>query len=148
MSLKQQLTEDMKTAMKARDMAKLGTIRFLMSEIKNFEIDNGEQDDAGVQKVIAKEVKKMKDAINDFSNAGRQDLVDEETAKVKVMESYLPAQLSEERLTALVQEAVNESESKEFGVVMKAAMAKVQSHSDEGTADGSAISALVKKLLQ
>jgi hypothetical protein len=142
MPIKQQLTEDMKNAMRARDMAKLGTIRFLMSEIKNYEIDNGEQNDEGVQKVIAQQVKKMKDAINDFNNAGRQDLVDEETAKVEVMQSYLPAQMSQEEVETLVQQAIDEAGSTEFGVVMKAAMAKVQ-----GKADGSAVSAAVKKLL-
>jgi uncharacterized protein len=141
-ALKAQLTEDMKNAMRARESVKLTTIRFLLSEIKNFEIDNGEQDDAGVTKVIAKEVKKMKDAMNDFANAGRQDLVDEETVKVQIMESYLPAQLSAEELEVLVKEAIAEAGSSEFGVVMKAAMAKVQ-----GRADGGAVSAMVKKLL-
>lgn len=140
--LKAQLTEDMKNAMRARDSVKLNTVRFLLSEIKNFEIDNGPQDDAGVTKVIAKEVKKMKDAINDFDKAGRQDLVEEESVKVQIMETYLPAQLGGEELNAIVQEAINETGSKEFGVVMKAAMVKVQ-----GRADGGVVSAALKKLL-
>lgn len=140
--LKAQLTEDMKNAMRARDSVRLNTVRFLLSEIKNFEIDNGPQDDAGVTKVIAKEVKKMKDAINDFDKAGRQDLVEEESVKVKIMEAYLPAQLSGEELNALVQEVINETGNKEFGVLMKAAMTKVQ-----GRADGGAVSAALKKLL-
>ena len=140
--LKAQLTEDMKNAMRARDSVKLNAVRFLLSEIKNVEIDNGEQDDVGVTKVIAKEVKKMKDAMNDFANAGRQDLVDEETVKIQIMESYLPAQLSAEALEVLVTEAIAEAGSTEFGTVMKAAMAKVQ-----GRADGGAVSAAVKKLL-
>lgn len=141
-ALKAQLTEDMKNAMRARDSVKLNTVRFLLSEIKNFEIDNGEQDDAGVTKVIAKEVKKMKDAMNDFANAGRQDLVDEETVKVQIMETYLPAQLSAEELEVVVKEVISEVDSSEFSVVMKATMAKVQ-----GRADGGAVSAMVKKLL-
>lgn len=141
-ALKAQLTEDMKNAMRARDSVKLNTVRFLLSEIKNFEIDNGEQDDAGVTKVIAKEVKKMKDAMNDFATAGRQDLVDEETVKVQIMETYLPAQLSAEELEVVVKEVISEVDSSEFSVVMKATMAKVQ-----GRADGGAVSAMVKKLL-
>lgn len=141
-ALKAQLTEDMKNAMRARDSVKLNTVRFLLSEIKNFEIDNGEQDDAGVTKVIAKEVKKMKDAMNDFATAGRQDLVDEETVKVQIMETYLPAQLSAEELEVVVKEVISEVDSSEFSVVMKETMAKVQ-----GRADGGAVSAMVKKLL-
>jgi uncharacterized protein len=65
-ALKTQLTEDMKNAMRAHDSLKLNTIRFMLAAIKNFEIDNGEQDDAGIHKIVAKEVKKMKDAMVDF----------------------------------------------------------------------------------
>lgn len=137
-----QLTEDMKNAMRARDSVKLTTIRFMISEIKNFEIDNGEQDDAGVQKVIAREVKKIKDAMVDFEKAGRQDLVDEETVKVAIMEAYLPKQMSDEELKAKVEAAISSLPDKNMGAAMKAAMAAVG-----GQADGGRVSALVKQLL-
>ncbi len=140
--LKNQLTEDMKNAMRARDSLRLNTIRFLLSIIKNWEIDNGEQDDAGVLKLIASEVKKMKDALIDFEKAGRQDLVSEETSKVAILEAYLPQQLSEEELMKLVVEAKRGTEGANFGEVMRAVMAKVA-----GRADGGRVSAAVKQLM-
>ena len=136
--LKAKLTEDMKQAMRDHDAAKLGTIRFLLSEIKNFEIDNGEQPDEGIIKVIAREVKKLKDALVDFTKAGRQDLIDEETAKIKIMEAYLPQQMSDEELKALVQAAIQESATKDFGSIMKSVM--VRTH---GQADGARVSKMV-----
>lgn len=140
-TMKTQLTEDMKNAMRARDTVKLGVIRFILSELKNFEIDNGEQDDMGVQKIIAREIKKVKDALVDFQKAGRQDLIDQENAKIAIMETYLPAQMSDDELMALVKQAAEESDKKDFGSVMKATMAKVA-----GKADGSRVSAMVKKI--
>ena|SRR5258708_2817591 len=118
--LKNQLYEDMKTAMKAHDAAKLGVVRYLISEVKNFEIDNGEQDDAGVLKVIAREVKKMKDALEEFKKADRQDIVAEETVKIALMEAYLPQQMSDEDLEKIVQETVASADDKNFGNLMKA----------------------------
>jgi uncharacterized protein YqeY len=141
-TLKTQLTEDMKNAMRARDMVRLNVIRFLLSELKNWEIDNGEQDDAGVQKVIAREVKKVKDAIVDFQKAGREDIVEEENVKIAIMEEYLPKQMTDEDLLKIVHEVVASSEQKDFGNLMKAVMAKVQ-----GQADGSRVSAMVKQAL-
>jgi uncharacterized protein len=141
-ALKARLTEDMKQAMRDRASVKLNTIRFLLSAIKNWEIDNGEQDDAGVTKIIAKEVKKMKDANIEFEKGGRQDLVEEELVKIAFMEEYLPKQLSAEEVEAIAKEVIDSSEQKDFGTLMKAVMAKVQ-----GKADGGAVSAAVKKLL-
>jgi uncharacterized protein YqeY len=142
-ALKNQLIEDMKTAMRARDALKLGVVRFLLSEIKNFEIDNGEQDDAGVQKIIAREVKKVKDALGDFERGGRQDLVDEEKAKIVIMETYLPQQMSDEELEGIVQKVVSGlAGEKNFGLVMKAVMAETN-----GQADGKKVSEMVKKVL-
>lgn len=142
-ALKAQLTEDMKNAMRSGDTNKRDTVRFLLSEIKNYEIDNGVQDDAGITKVIARELKKMKEANVEFANAGRQDLVDGELPKIEVLESYLPKQMSAEELEAIVAATVAETEDKNFGMVMKAVMAKLQGK----TVDGSAVSAAVKKLL-
>jgi hypothetical protein len=140
--LRTQLTNDMKDAMRAHDSVKLGVIRFLLSELKNWEIDHGKQDDAGIQQVIARELKKMKEAVLEFEKGGRQDLVDEEQPKIAIVESYLPAALSNEELKAKVQAAVEALPDKNFGAAMKAAMAAVQ-----GQADGSRVSALVKELL-
>lgn len=141
--LKNQLYEDMKTAMKAHDAQKLGVVRFVISQVKNWEIDNGEQDDAGIQKIIASEVKKMKDANVEFEKGGRQDLVDEEKAKIVLMEEYLPKQMSDEELAQIVKEVVSSATDKNFGMIMKSVMAKVQ-----GKADGGRVSAMVKQSLQ
>lgn len=142
MTLKQQLTEDMKQAMRDRNMLKLGVIRFLLSEIKNFEIDNGEQDDAGVTKVIASQLKKSKDALNDFKNAGREDIVADEEAKILVMESYLPQQMSDSELEAIVTEVLASTEEKNMGKLIGMVMPKVA-----GKADGGRVSAMVKAKL-
>jgi uncharacterized protein YqeY len=141
-ALKAQLVEDMKSAMRAHETLRLGVIRFILSELKNFEIDNGEQDDAGVLKVISREVKKVKDALVDFQRAGRQDLIDDETAKIAIMETYLPQQMSDADLQAVVQKVVAASAEKNFGLVMKAVMAEVGSG-----ADGGRVSAAVKAAL-
>jgi uncharacterized protein len=143
MSLKSQLTEDMKTAMRARDMVRLNTIRFMISEIRNVEIDNGEQDDASVQKLMAKQVKQMKDAMVEFGQGGRQDLVDEETAKVKILEAYLPQQMSDEDLQAVVDRVVSSAADKNMGMIMGQVMKEVA-----GQADGGRVSAMVKQALQ
>ena len=140
--LKQQLTEDMKNAMRAHDSLKLNTIRFLMSAMKNWEIDNGELDDAGFLMITVREVKKMKEAVLDFVKGGRQDLVDEENQKIAILEAYLPKQMSDEELLVAVHQVLDESETKEFGPLMKAVMVKVK-----GLADGNRVSATVKKVL-
>lgn len=140
--LKAKLTEDMKNAMRAHDSVRLGVIRFLLSEIKNFEIDNGEQDDAGVQKIIAREIKKIKDANTEFEKGGRMDLVEQETEKIAFMEIYLPQQMSDETLQEVVNKVMAEAEKKDFGTIMRTVMAQVQ-----GQADGNRVSAMVKQAL-
>lgn len=143
MPLKAQLTEDMKNAMRAKDAYKLGVIRFMISDIRNFEIDNGEQDDAGVEKLIAKQVKQMKDAITEFEKGGRNDLVEEEQGKVAILEAYLPKQLSDDELKTIVdgvvsQQAGNTNMGQIMGLVMKEVA---------GRADGGRVSAMVKQAL-
>ncbi len=142
LTLKEQLTEDMKNAMRSGEQLKRDTVRFLMSAIKNFEIDNGPQNDDGVVKIVAREVKKMKDALTDFIKAGRQDIVEEENKKIAILEAYLPKQLTPEELEATVKEVLAEVGNSDFGKAMKAVMAKVQ-----GKADGGQVSATVKKFL-
>lgn len=142
MSLKQQLTEDMKQAMRDKNIVTLGAIRFLMADVKNFEIDNGEQDDLGVQKIIAKQIKQMKDAMTDYAQGGRTDLVEAEQAKIDVIAKYLPAQLGDEELTAMVKAAIEASPDKNMGKIIGQVMGQTQ-----GKADGGRVSALVKQLL-
>ena len=112
-----------------------------MSSIKNWEIDNGVPTDEDVTKVIAKELKQMKDAVAEFLKGGRQDLVDEENKKIAIIEKYLPQQMSAEELEKTVKEVLAEIGDSNFGTTIKAVMAKVQ-----GKADGGAVSAMVKKL--
>lgn len=143
MDIKTQLLEDMKQAMRDRDSVKLGVIRFLRSEIKNYEIDNGDQEDKGVQKVIASQAKKMKDASEEFEKAGRTDLVEEEAAKIIVIESYLPEQMSDEELQAIVTKVVSETEDKNMGKLIGAVIKET-----DGQADGGRVSGMVRAELQ
>lgn len=143
MPLKATLMNDMKDAMRARDQVKLDTIRFLLSELKNFEIDNGPQEDEGVQKVVTRVVKQMTEAIEEFRKGDREDLAEAESAKLQIMQAYLPAQLSDAELQQLVAEAISGLDQPTMGQAMKAAMAKVA-----GQADGKRVSAIVNQLLQ
>lgn len=142
MSLKQQLTDDMKQAMRDRNTVKLGAVRFLLAEIRNYEIDHGEQDDAGIMTIIARQVKQINEAMQEFEKADRADLVEEEKQKVAVLSSYLPAQLSDEELSAIVDQVMAEIVNPQMGAVMQAVKAKVGTQ-----ADGSKIAALVKSRL-
>lgn len=142
MSLKDQLMEEMKNAMRAKDTVRLGVIRFLRSEIKNIEIDHGDQDDAGVLKIIAKQVKSMKDANSEYQKGGREDLVEENNTKIKILEEYLPQQLSDEELETIVKKVVDSAEEKHMGKIIGSVMKEV-----DGKADGGRVSQLVRKLL-
>ncbi len=146
MTLKEQLTEDMKTAMKQKEQTRLGTIRLLRSAIKNKEIEIGKElDDQGVIQVISTAVKQHKESIEQFEKGGRDELVQKEQAELNVLQSYLPQQMSEDEMRALVKEAVDAvgaSSMKEMGKVMKYIMPKVQ-----GRADGKVINQFVKEQL-
>ena len=105
MSLKEQISEDMKTAMRAKDSARLGTIRLLQAAMKQKEVDERiVLDDAAVIAIVDKLIKQRKDSIAAYEKAGRQDLVDIEAAEMKVLEVYLPARLSPEEIEAAVQD--------------------------------------------
>ena len=107
MALREQLNEDIKTAMKARAQDKLAALRLLLSEVKRKEIDERiTLDDAGVIGVVEKMLKQRKDSISQFEKAARQDLVDKEKFEVGVLEAYLPQQLSQAEIEAIVAEAV------------------------------------------
>lgn len=98
MSLKEQITEDMKTAMRAKDSERLGTIRLLLAAVKQKEVDERVTvDDVMLVGIVDKLIKQRKDSISQFTAAGRQDLADKETAELKVLEVYLPQRLSETR---------------------------------------------------
>ena len=146
MTLQEQLMQDMKAAMKQKEQIRLGTIRQIRSTIKNREIELGQElDDEEVFKVISTLVKQHKDSIEQFTKGGRDELVKKEQAELAVLESYLPQQMSEEDVTALVQEAietVGATSMKDIGNVMKYIMPKTQ-----GRADGKMINQLVKSQL-
>jgi uncharacterized protein YqeY len=143
MSLQDQLLQDMKQAMKDKDQQKLGVIRLLRSEVKNVEIDQGELDDQAVQEVISKLKKQLEDALEDFKQADRTELVEEQLAKIKVLESYLPEQMSDAELQEIVTETIENLDQKAMGPAMKQVMAKVK-----GQAEGKRVSQLVQQALQ
>ncbi|MEZ0191385.1 GatB/YqeY domain-containing protein [Ralstonia solanacearum] len=146
MSLKAQITEDMKAAMRAKEMDRLGTIRLLQAAIKQREVDERiELDDAAVLSVVDKMIKQRKDSISQFQQAGRDDLVAKESAEVAVLQAYLPAQLSDAEIDAAVRDAVTKAGAagpQDMGKVMgllKPALA--------GRADMTQVSARVKAAL-
>ncbi len=146
MALKEQLDAELKAAMKDKDALKLSVVRMLKSAIKYREIEAMKPlDDAGVLSVIASEIKRHKDSVEQYRAGNRQDLVDKEEAEIKVLQSWLPAQLSEAELAAKVDEVVarvGAKGPKDMGAVMKALLPEVQ-----GKADSKAVSELVKARL-
>ena len=142
MTLKERITEDMKAAMRAKDSARLGAIRLLQAAIKQKEVDERVTlDDAAVAAIVDKLAKQRKDSIAAFTQAGRQDLADKETAELAVLQAYLPARLSAEEVAAAVKALVAEvgaSGPADMGKVMGAAKARLA-----GKADMAAVSAAV-----
>ena len=109
MSLKEQITEDMKSAMRARDTERLGTIRLLLATAKQKEVDERVVlDDVAIVAIIDKMIKQRKDSVAAFTQADRMDLADKETAEIKVLQAYLPQRLSADELTAAVHAIVAE----------------------------------------
>ncbi len=109
MSLKAQITEDMKTAMRAKDSERLGTIRLLQAAMKQKEVDERvELDDAAIVAIVDKLIKQRKDSITAFEGAGRQDLADKEKAEMAVLQAYLPARMSEAEILDAVKAIVAE----------------------------------------
>jgi uncharacterized protein YqeY len=146
MSLKDQITDDMKTAMRAKDTERLGTIRLLQAAIKQKEVDERiTLDDVAVVAIVDKLIKQRKDSIAAFGQAGRQDLVDRESAEMKVLEAYLPARLSAEDIAAEVRAIVAELGAAgpgDMGKVMGAVKTRLA-----GKADMGQVSAAVKAAL-
>ena len=146
MSLKDQITEDMKTAMRAKDSERLGTIRLLQAAIKQKEVDERiTLDDAAVIAIVDKLIKQRKDSIAAFTQAARQDLADKEAAEIKVLEAYLPARLSAVEVAAEIKALVTELGATgpgDMGKVMGAAKARLT-----GKAEMGQVSAAVKAAL-
>ena len=150
MSLKDRITEDMKTAMRAKDSERLGTIRLLQAAIKQKEVDERVVlDDVAVIAIVDKLIKQRKDSIAAFTQAGRQDLADKEAAELAVLQAYLPARLSADEVAAEVKAIVAElgaSGQGDRGKVMGKVMGAVKSRL-AGKADMSQVSAAVKAAL-
>jgi uncharacterized protein YqeY len=146
MSLKDQITEDMKTAMRAKDTGRLGTIRLLQAAMKQKEVDERVTlDDTAIIAIVDKLIKQRKDSIEAFTKAGRQDLVDIEAAEMTVLQAYLPARLSADEVAAEVKAIVAElgaSGPGDMGKVMGAVKQRLA-----GKADMGAVSAAVKAAL-
>ena len=134
MTLKAQLTADMKEAMRAKDKDRLGTIRLIQAAIKQREVDERiELDDAQVLAVLDKMVKQRRDSISQYRDAKRDDLADKEEAELLVIQTYLPAPLADEELDALIAEAIassGASSMQDMGKVMGLLRAKVQGRAD------------------
>ncbi|MFZ4765028.1 MAG: GatB/YqeY domain-containing protein [Roseimicrobium sp.] len=149
-TLSARIAEDIKTAMKAKDTVALNVVRALKSAIKYAAIEKlgaeGELDDAEVIVVVRREIKKRQDSVDQYEKGGRQDLADTEKAEIAVLEKYLPAAMSAEELSSLIDAAIAETgatSKKEMGKVMKLVTERA-----EGRADSKTISTEVGKRLQ
>ena len=136
MTLKQQLTEDMKTAMRGGDKARLGVIRLMLAAIKQREVDERiELDDIQVLAVLEKLMKQRKDSVTQYVAAHREDLAEVERAEMTVIETYLPAKLDEAELDALIAAAITEtgaSSPRDMGKVVAAVKDKAAGRADMG----------------
>jgi uncharacterized protein YqeY len=146
MALKDRVTEDMKTAMRAGDKERLGTVRLLLAGIKQREVDERiTLDDGQVLAVIEKMIKQRREAISQFESGGRSDLVAKETAEIGVLQAYLPTQLTAAEIDALITEAIaatGAASIKDMGKVMGFVKPKAQGRTDMG-----ALSARIKQKL-
>ena len=146
MSLKDQITEDMKTAMRAKDSVRLGTIHLLQAAMKQKEVDERvELDDAMVIAIVDKLIKQRKDSIEQFQKAGRTDLVDQESKELAILQAYMPAQLSAAEVQSAIQKVIADlgaSGPQDMGKVIGALKAQLA-----GKADMGVVSAQVKAAL-
>ncbi|MEW6589752.1 MAG: GatB/YqeY domain-containing protein [Pseudomonadota bacterium] len=146
MSLKVRITDDMKAAMRAKETARLGTIRLLLAAIKQKEVDErAELDDVAISSIVEKLIKQRKDSISQFQAAGRDDLVAAEQAELTVLQAYLPEQLSPAEIEAAVVAAIAEAGAaspKDMGKVMGLLKPRLAGRADMGQ-----VSALIKSRL-
>lgn len=146
MELEAKIKEDLKAALKGADTETRDVLRSLSSDIKNeFIKTRSELEDKQVLAIIRRNIKARKDAMEQFAQGGRQDLVAKEQAELTILEKYMPALMSEQEIEAIVNAVIakmDEAEAKNFGSVMKEVM-----NQTEGRADGSLVSQMVKKAL-
>lgn len=147
MSLKEKLMEDLKAAMKDKDIIRKNTVQMVRSSVLQFEKDNlTELDDEGVLDVIARELKKRRDVLPEYEKSGREDLIADINKEIETLLAYLPKQLTPEELEEIVTAAIAEvgaTSMKDMGKIMAAVMPKTK-----GRADGKMINAIVKEKLQ
>jgi uncharacterized protein YqeY len=145
-AVKAKLQQDLKTAMKEKDSFKRDTVRFLMSALKQVEVDERrELSDEDIYKIIQKSVKQREEAAKQYREADRPDLYEKEEREAALLKIYLPAQLSDQEIKSVVEETIAETGAttlKDMGKVIKAVMAKVGSK-----ADGKSVSNVVKEML-
>ena len=146
MSLKTQIAEDMKSAMRAKDAPRLAAIRLLMAGVKQREVDERiELDDAAITAVIEKQIKQRRDAITQYEAGGRPELADAERFEIEVLQAYLPEQLSADAVVAIIRQAIADTGAagaKDMGKVMAAVKPQIA-----GRADMGAVSAQIKGAL-
>ncbi len=146
MSLKDQLLEDLKNAMKDKEVLKKNTVQMVRAAILQVEKDSKiTLDDDGILEIIAKELKKRRDVLPEYEKSGRQDLIESLNAEAEILLQYLPRQLTEAELEVVIKQAIEEtgaSSARDMGKVMQAVMPKVK-----GKADGKMINVIAKKLL-
>lgn len=147
MTLKEKLAEDLKTAMKEKDEIKKNTVQMVRAAILQVEKDKKVVlDEEGIIDVIAKELKKRKDALPDYEKSGRQEHVDNIKREIKILEEYLPQQLTNEELDKIVKDAIRSSGAtsiKDIGKIMTEVMPKVK-----GRADGKSVNEIARKYLK
>ena len=147
MSIRERLEEDIRNAMRSRSQQRLEALRFLKSAINRVEIDRRVTlDDDGVTEVIVRQVKDRRDSIRMFQEGNRQDLVEKESADLVVLEEYMPPQLGEEELVALIEDTIRQVGAetiRDKGKVMGRLMPQVQ-----GKADGQQVNAIVTRMLE
>lgn len=145
-SLKERLQNDLKTAMKEKDKFKRDVVRFIMSAIKQIEVDERKElDDADIEAILIKQIKQRNDSIAQFKEGGREDLVEKNEKELEILRSYLPEPMSEDEVREIVSQIISETGAegmKDMGKVMGAAKAKIGSR-----AEGRVINEIAKELL-
>lgn len=147
MSLKKQIPEDLKDALRNRRTLELNVLRMLQSAVKNQEIENkGELNDEQIIEVVSSEIKKRKDAVEEYEKVGRKDAAESEEKEIDILMKYMPEQLSENEIAEAVDSAIHQSEAKgtkDLGQVMKLVMPELK-----GKADGKLINRIVREKLE
>lgn len=147
MSLKDKLTADLKAAMREKDTIKKNTVTMIRAAVKQLEVDQRiEADDAKITEIISKQMKEKKQALAEFEKAARQDLIDQTKKEMEILLEYLPKQLSQDEVLALVKKTVEEggySSKKDIGKIMKDVMPKIK-----GVADGRMVQEAINKIFE